>query len=213
MIDLDQKRDALIVVDMQYDFLPLGALAVPGGADIVAPIMKAMDQFHTCIVTQDWHPRGHISFASTHKAHPFATIDLYGQQQTLWPEHCIRTTPGAGLVNGIEHHPHVALVLRKGMNWRVDSYSAFRENWGPKEGGGARRADTGLMGWCLSRGIRRVFICGLARDYCVKYTALDATVGLSPTVLWDLTRAVHPESDDAVRKELLEHGVRIQEGM
>jgi len=187
---LDPVADALLVVDLQHDFLPGGALAVPAGDEVVAPIAALAPRFATVVATQDWHPPGHVSFASSHPGRrPFETVALPQGAQELWPDHCVRGTPGAALHPAL---PDVALtlVLRKGTRREVDSYSAFRENVGPD----GRRPTTGLAAWLAARGGRRVFVCGLARDFCVRWSALDAAAeGLETIVLDDLTRPVFPD--------------------
>lgn len=163
---VDPARDALIAVDVQPDFMPGGALAVPGGDAVVRPINLLLDLFAVSAATQDWHPAGHLSFASSHPgAAPFSTVAAPYGEQTLWPDHCVQGTPGAAL------HPDLraerfAAVLRKGWRKGVDSYSAFTEN--------DRRTATGLAGWLRDQGVRRVFLCGLATDFCVGWSGLDA---------------------------------------
>jgi nicotinamidase/pyrazinamidase len=177
-------------VDLQHDFLPGGALAVGDGDAVVAPIAALAGAFDTVVATQDWHPPGHVSFASAHPGRrPFETATLPQGPQELWPDHCVRGTRGAAL------HPALpdaalTLLLRKGTRREVDSYSAFRENVGPD----GRRPTTGLGAWLKARGVRRVFLCGLARDFCVRASAVDAAAeGLEAVVLDDLTRAVFPD--------------------
>ena len=187
---LHPQRDALVVVDLQRDFLPGGALGVSGGDAVVEPIAALAPRFGTVVATQDWHPPGHVSFASSHPgARPYTTLARAVGPQELWPDHCVRGTPGAALDPALPDAA-VTLVLRKGTRREVDSYSAFRENVGPD----MSRPTTGLGAWLKARGVRRVFVCGLARDFCVKFTAVDAaSEGLDVTVLDDLTRAVFPE--------------------
>lgn len=189
-VGIDRARDALLVVDLQPDFMPGGALPVPDGEAVVAPVAALLPRFAVVVATQDWHPRGHVSFASSHPGRqPYDVIELYGEPQILWPDHCIPGTPGAALHAGLPTEP-IGLILRKGSNPRIDSYSAFRENVGP----GGERSPTGLRGWLAERGIRRVFLSGLARDYCVLWSAEDAAAaGFEVVVLDDLTRAVFPE--------------------
>lgn len=183
------ESDALLAVDLQPDFMPGGALAVAEGDRIVRPIAALARRFGTVVATQDWHPRGHISFASTHGRKPYDSIDLYGHEQTLWPDHCVQGEPGAALHRELPLEP-VSMILRKGANPEVDSYSAFRENFGP----GGVRTPTGLAGWLRERGIRRIFICGLARDFCVLWSAEDAAAaGFAVVVIDPLTRAVFPD--------------------
>lgn len=187
---IDRVRDALLVVDVQHDFLPGGALAVPEGDAIVAPIAALAPAFATVVATQDWHPPGHVSFASCHPGKkPFETLALAQGPQELWPDHCVHGTRGAALHPGLPDAP-ITLVLRKGTHRDADSYSAFRENVGPDGG----RLSTGLAAWLHARGVRRVFVCGLARDFCVRASAVDAAAeGLEAVVLDDLTRAVFPD--------------------
>ena len=186
---IDRDHDALLIVDLQPDFMPGGPLAVADGDQIVAGIAKLTARFSLVVATQDWHPQGHISFATQHGQSPFSTIPLYGSEQTLWPEHCVQGTPGAALHPDLPLH-QVGLVLRKGTYSHIDSYSAFRENLGPD---GVRHS-TGLGALLHARHIRRVFLCGLARDYCVGWSALDAKIeGFAAVVLDDLTRSVFPE--------------------
>jgi nicotinamidase/pyrazinamidase len=204
------KRDALIIVDMQPDFLPGGALGVHDGDRILAPLRRLLeaDLFGLYAATQDWHPPGHISFASTHPGHkPLDVIELYGQEQVLWPDHCVQGTPGAELVRGLPWEM-VSVIVRKATTPDVDSYSTFRNNW-DRHG---ERPPTGLAGYLRERGVRDVWICGLARDYCVKWSAEDAVhAGFTPHVIWDLTRPVDPASDAHVRDALEAAGVVITE--
>ncbi|WP_426700950.1 bifunctional nicotinamidase/pyrazinamidase [Rhodanobacter sp. Col0626] len=210
MRQLLSPHAALVVVDVQPDFMPGGALACHDGDAIVPGIDQLLRQrrFHHVVATQDWHPRGHISFASSHPGHvPFDRITLYEQPQTLWPDHCVQGTPGAAL------HPQVdwsALdaVIRKGRDPAVDSYSGFRENHGPE----GERPSTGLAGWLRERGVDEVFVCGLAREVCVLWTAQDALeLGFRTHLLWDLSRPVTPDSDDATRATLKARGIAIVE--
>jgi nicotinamidase/pyrazinamidase len=184
------QRDALLIVDLQRDFLPGGALGVAGGDQVVAPIAALARRFQTVVATQDWHPAGHVSFASSHPgAAPYTTIARPVGKQELWPDHCVRATPGAALDPALPDEA-ISLVLRKGLRRDTDSYSAFRENMGPD----MTRANTGLAAWFKARGVRQVFVCGLARDFCVRFSAVDgAAEGLTMTVLDDLTRAVFPD--------------------
>lgn len=205
-----RARTALLAVDIQHDFLPGGALAVAGSDAILAPLRRLLEteSFGCVIATQDWHPKGHISFASSHKGRkPFETISLYGRDQVLWPDHCVAGSPGAA------HHPSLPLdkvdaIIRKGTDPKVDSYSAFRNNWDEH----GKRPPTGLAGYLRERGIADVRICGLARDFCVLWSSEDAAeAGFATTVLWDLTRPVDPASDAAVRVALQRKGIRIVE--
>jgi nicotinamidase/pyrazinamidase len=198
----------LVVVDVQPDFLPGGTLPVPGGDAVLAPIRRMLEvgAFPLAVATQDWHPAGHVSFASSHPGRsPMDVIELYGHDQTLWPDHCVQGTAGAQLVADLPWES-VSAIIRKGTLMDSDSYSGFRNNWDAH----GRRPRTGLAGYLRERGVEHVFVCGLARDYCVKWTAEDAAEeGFRTTVLWDATRAVIPASDAAVRKALERNGIRI----
>jgi nicotinamidase/pyrazinamidase len=178
------KNDAcLIVVDVQNDFMPGGALAVPKGDEVVPLINRLASRFENVVLTQDWHPRGHASFASSHPgAKPFETIDLPYGKQVLWPEHCVQGTLGAAL-HGKLDIPHAQLVVRKGHHRDIDSYSAFLE--------ADRRTATGLAGYLKERKLEDLYVCGLATDFCVAWTALDArAAGFRATVLEDACRAI-----------------------
>lgn len=206
--DDDRARTALLVVDVQPDFLPGGALAVPDGDAILAPLAALLERlpYALAVATQDWHPPGHVSFASAHPGRrPFEVIDLHGHPQTLWPDHCVQGTPGAALHAALPW-TRVSAVIRKGADPAVDSYSGFRNNWDAD----GRRPPTGLAGYLRERGVEAVHVCGLARDYCVRWSAEDAAAaGFRTTVLWALTRPVAPASDDAVREALDRAGVRV----
>ncbi|MBR2657849.1 MAG: bifunctional nicotinamidase/pyrazinamidase [Loktanella sp.] len=173
---------ALIVIDVQKDFCPGGALAVAGGDEVVAGINAAMNDFGAVVLTQDWHPAGHSSFASTHDAAPMSMMDMPYGPQVLWPDHCIQGSLGA------QFHPDLTvdradLIIRKGHNPAIDSYSAFFEN--------DRTTPTGLEGYLRTRGINKITLMGLALDFCVAYSALDASkLGLDVTVQLDLCRAI-----------------------
>jgi nicotinamidase/pyrazinamidase len=159
-------RDVLVIVDVQNDFCPGGALAVPDGDAVVPAINRLAAQFAHVVLTQDWHPPGHMSFASSQLGkHPFETIEAVYGQQVLWPDHCVQGTEGAAFHPGLVVR-HAELVLRKGFRLEIDSYSAFREN--------DRRTPTGLAAYMRERGFERLTLCGLATDYCVMYSALDA---------------------------------------
>jgi nicotinamidase/pyrazinamidase len=202
---------ALVVVDLQNDFLPGGALAVAGGDEIVAPIaaLVCAGTWRLVVATQDWHPRGHVSFASSHAhARPFDTTELYGREQVLWPDHCVAGTRGAELCAGVPWERARAIV-RKGTDAAVDSYSGFFDN---RNAAGERPA-TGLGGYLRDCGVAAVSVCGLARDFCVRWTALDgAALGFSTTVLWDLTRSVEPALDGELAAVLRARGVAIRDG-
>ena len=174
---------ALLVVDMQNDFMPGGPLAVPGGDAIIGTINRLARQFATVVLTQDWHGPGHSSFASSHPGRaPFETVEAFYGPQILWPDHCVMGTPGADFHADLDI-PHAGLILRKGTNMAVDSYSAFLE--------ADRRTRTGLDGWLASRGITDVVVCGVATDFCVGWTAIDARqFGLTVTLVEEASRGI-----------------------
>jgi len=176
-------RDALIVVDVQNDFMPGGTLAVPRGDEIVPIVNRLARHFAIVVLSQDWHPPGHISFAASHEGRrPFERIPLEYGEQILWPEHCVQGTEGAAFHPGLSI-PHAQLVVRKGHHPTVDSYSAFVEADGKRT--------TGLAGYLRERGVGHVFLCGLATDFCVAWSALDARkAGFAATVIEDACRAI-----------------------
>jgi nicotinamidase/pyrazinamidase len=198
----------LIVVDVQPDFLPGGALPVPDGDAVLAPIRRLLESrmYPLAVATQDWHPPGHVSFASSHPGRsPLDVIQLHGHDQTLWPDHCVQGTPGARLHEALPWES-ISAIIRKGTAADSDSYSGFRNNWDAH----GERPPTGLAGYLRERGANEVIVCGLARDFCVKWTAEDAAdAGFRTTVLWDATRPVVPASDESVRADLERRGVRI----
>ncbi len=176
-------EDVLVVVDVQRDFCRGGALAVEDGDAVVEPVNRLMERFECVVLTQDWHPAGHGSFAGMHAGRSaYETVEMSYGRQTLWPAHCVQGTPGA------EFHPELRvdraqLMVRKGFRAGIDSYSAFREN--------DRQTATGLAGYLRERGLRRVFLAGLAYDFCVGYSALDAReLGLEAWVVTDACRSV-----------------------
>jgi nicotinamidase/pyrazinamidase len=174
---------ALLVVDMQNDFMPGGALAVPGGDEIIGTINHLARQFTTVVLTQDWHCPGHTSFASSHPGRQvYETFDAFYGPQVLWPDHCVMGTKGAAFHTDLDI-PHAGLVLRKGYHAPVDSYSAFLE--------ADRETRTGLDGWLRSRGITEVVVCGVATDFCVGWTACDARhFGLTVAVVDEACRGI-----------------------
>jgi nicotinamidase/pyrazinamidase len=176
-------QDVFIVIDVQNDFCPGGQLAVAGGDSVVEPIHQIARRFEHIVLTQDWHPAGHTSFASAHAGkRPFETIELNYGTQTLWPDHCVQDSKGAEFHPAL-HLPQAELILRKGFRPQIDSYSAFFEN--------DRETPTGLAGYLDERGLNRVFFAGLAYDFCVGYSALDARrLGLTAVVLRDACRAI-----------------------
>jgi nicotinamidase/pyrazinamidase len=175
--------DALLVVDVQNCFVPGGSLAVTGGDTIVPLINRLARSFENVILTQDWHTPDHVSFASQHPGKkPFELTTLPYGSQVLWPDHCVQGTPGAELVKGLDV-PHARLVLRKGFHKGVDSYSAFLE--------ADKKTQTGLSGYLRTANIQRLFLCGLATDYCVAWSALDARkLGFDAAVIEDACRGI-----------------------
>jgi nicotinamidase/pyrazinamidase len=200
------ERDLLLIVDVQNDFCSSGALAVPHGDEVVSAINRLSRLFQHVVLTQDWHPRGHLSFASSHPgAEAFQVVDVAYGRQTLWPDHCVQQSYGA------EFHPALEtakaeLILRKGFRREIDSYSAFRENDGVTR--------TGFAGYLREREIERVFLAGLAYDYCVRFSAVDArSEGFSAVVIEDACRGIGLEgsaengSMEETRREFAERGV------
>jgi nicotinamidase/pyrazinamidase len=177
-------QDALIVIDVQNDFCPGGALAVPDGDAVIAPIHEIAPHFQHIVLTQDWHPANHSSFATAHAGKkPYQQIELSYGMQTLWPDHCVQGTTGAEFHHALQL-PQAELILRKGFRPQIDSYSAFFEN--------DRITPTGLAGYLRERGLTRVFVAGLAYDFCVGYSALDARrLGLPAFILRDACRAIN----------------------
>jgi nicotinamidase/pyrazinamidase len=177
------NQPTLLIVDVQRDFCPGGALAVPGGDEVVPLINGIAGQYRQVVLTQDWHPADHASFASQHDGHaPFQTKRMHYGPQVLWPDHCVQGAAGAALHPELDV-PHAQLILRKGIHRDVDSYSAFLE--------ADRATPTGLDGWLTSHGVTEVHICGLATDFCVAWTALDARrLGFDATVIEDACRAI-----------------------
>ena len=188
---------ALIVTDVQNDFCPGGALAVPGGDEIVGPINALMGEFQTVILTQDWHPAGHSSFASSHDGKsPYETTEMPYGTQVLWPDHCVQGSSGA------EFHADLNLtradmIIRKGFNPAIDSYSAFFEN--------DQSTPTGLDGYLRTRGISELVMVGLATDFCVNFSALDAAkLGYQVTVQMDLCREIDLDGSLAAAKDAMQ---------
>ena len=197
------SASALIVVDVQNDFCPGGALAVAGGHEIIPVVNRLIAGSDHVFLTQDWHPSGHSSFASSHPGNgPFETVEMPYGTQTLWPDHCVQGTLGA------EFHPALEwskaeLVIRKGFRTSIDSYSAFYEN--------DRKTPTGLAGYLRERGIGDLTLVGLATDFCVAYSAIDAMrLGFNATVLLEGCRAIDlGGSLDAMKQQMAEAGVRL----
>ena len=178
------ETDCLVVVDVQVDFLPGGRLAVARGDEVIAPIERIAPRFAKVVMTQDWHPADHISFASNHDGkEPFETIELPYGTQVLWPDHCVIGSPGADFAPGLALVDRAQLIIRKGFRTSVDSYSGFRD--------ADRQTPTGLAGYLRERGLDRLFLCGLATDFCVAWTALDArAAGFEAYVVEDACRGI-----------------------
>jgi nicotinamidase/pyrazinamidase len=187
------ERDVLIVTDPQRDFCPGGALAVPEGDQIMPLVNRLARHFAHVVVTQDWHPPGYLSFASAHSGRkPFETIEVDYGPQTLWPDHCVQGTAGAAFHSALDI-PHAELVIRKGYHPLIDSYSAFRENDG--------KTPTGLTGYLRERGLERVTLCGLATDFCVYFSAIDARkAGFETSLVLEASRAI--DADGSLARAL-----------
>mgnify|MGYP003575606697 CR=1 FL=1 len=193
---------ALILIDIQNDFLPGGALAVAAG-DTIIPVCNAVQQhFELVVATQDWHPAGHKSFASSHNGKAlFQTIDLNGLEQVLWPDHCVQGTPGADFSPLLEANK-IETIFRKGTDPEIDSYSGFYDN--------GHRKSTGLAHYLKGKGITEVYVAGLAADYCVYFTAKDALAeGFETYIIEDATRAIRTEGFEAAKKDFVQKGGRL----
>lgn len=200
-VRIDDTSDVLLVVDVQNAFVPRGNLAVTRGDEVVAIANRVARAFANVVLTQDWHPAGHVSFASSHPGRrPFEKIRLAYGDQILWPDHCVQGTPDAELHAGLSI-PHAQLILRKGYHPGVDSYSAFLE--------ADRTTSTGLAGYLAARGLRRAFLCGLATDFCVAWSATDARrLGFEALVIEDACRAIDTEGSLAAAwREMAATGV------
>jgi nicotinamidase/pyrazinamidase len=193
---------ALIIVDIQNDFIPGGALPVPDGDAIIPIVNSIQTKFDLVVATQDWHPGDHKSFASMHPGKkPFDVIDLEGLTQTLWPAHCVQGSRGAEFHQSLDMQ-RVEAIFRKGMDSTIDSYSGFADN--------GHRKTTGLSGYLKDRNITEVYICGLAGDYCVYFTAKDAIAhGFRTVLIEDATRAIQEVGFNAAKKDLLKSGGHI----
>jgi nicotinamidase/pyrazinamidase len=206
-VKLDPTHDVLGVIDVQPTFMPGGELPVPEGDRVLGPVNRLLDLFRHAFATQDWHPLGHLSFASSHPGkRPFETILLPYGEQTLWPDHAVQETPGAALHPALRQGP-IELVVRKGFRREIDSYSAFFEN--------DRKTSTALADWLRARGFRRLFFAGLALDFCVAFSAEDAArLGFESYVVLDACRAVGlplggGTTLDAARARMAAAGVRF----
>ncbi|MNS54091.1 nicotinamidase/pyrazinamidase [compost metagenome] len=194
---------ALILVDIQNDFCPGGALAVNEGDRIVPVVNRLLPHFDLVVATQDWHPEGHGSFATSHGKNPGDMHELAGMPQVMWPDHCVQKTEGAEFHPALDMKP-VEAVFRKGTDPAIDSYSGFYDN--------GRKKSTGLVGYLKEKGVTEVFVVGLATDYCVKFTALDAKqAGFDTTVIEDATRGVNLAAGDVDRAiaDMKAAGIRV----
>lgn len=198
------NREALLIIDVQNDFCPGGALPVPEGDRVVPIINRVMKKFEVVVATQDWHPAGHKSFASSHTGkNPYEIINLGGIEQVLWPDHCVQGTWGADLREDLEDGP-IRAILRKGMNLEVDSYSGFRDN--------RREYITGLDGYLKALAVNHLYLVGLAADYCVYFTAMDGLEnGYKVSIILDATRGIDipPGSMEEKLSRFKEQGGKI----
>ena len=193
---------ALILVDIQNDFVPGGALAVPGGDEILPVVNRLQDSFGLIVATQDWHPANHKSFANNHAGKKaFDKVIMHGMDQVLWPDHCIQGSPGAELHRDLNLN-QVEAIFRKGMDAEIDSYSGFYDN--------GYKKSTGLAGYLRERKVKKVYVCGLAADYCVFYTVKDALKENFETyIIEDATRAIDANGFDIAKGEILSTGGQI----
>lgn len=191
--------NALIIIDVQYDFLPGGSLAVKHGDEIVQTINDLQSRYDLVVATQDWHPRGHKSFVTSHPGkEPFEEISLNGLNQVLWPEHCIQGTKGAELVPELLTNA-VEAIFRKGMDKEIDSYSGFFDN--------GRKKSTGMADYLKGRGVTEVAVCGVAADYCVYYTANDALdLGFKSSIIESASKPIDPERYARMKKDFQAKG-------
>jgi nicotinamidase/pyrazinamidase len=194
--------NALILVDIQNDFIPGGHLAVPFGDEIIPLVNELQGLFHLVVATQDWHPASHKSFASNHSnKNPFDKIMLHGLEQVLWPDHCIQGSPGAAFHNNLNMN-RVEAIFRKGMDPEIDSYSGFYDN--------GYKKSTGLAGYLRERKVQKVYICGLAADYCVSYTSKDAVKeNFEAYIIENATRAIDPAGFEKMKDEIIAAGIQI----
>lgn len=199
-----QRNTVLLVIDVQNDFCPEGSLAIGDGDQVVPVVNRVAAEFNRVIATQDWHPYDHVSFAKNHPGkHLHDVVDVNGIKQVLWPAHCVQGTDGA------DFHPalnteHFSLILRKGTDSKIDSYSAFQEN--------DKRTSTGLEGYLRGLRIEHVYLCGLATDYCVFYSAMDAVhLGFRACIIIDACRGVDVPDGNIEKslKKMKEHGIAV----
>ena len=193
---------ALLLIDIQDDFLPGGALAVPDGDQIIPLVNDLQPAFGLVVATQDWHPQGHKSFASSHKGKViFEQVELHGLPQVLWPDHCIQETAGAELSQAVDWKRTEA-IFRKGTNPEIDSYSGFYDN--------GHQKSTGLAAYLRGRGVTAVYLAGLAGDYCVYFTAKDALAeGFDPFVIEDATRSIDQKGFQKAVTDILDRGGKV----
>ena len=195
-------NSALIIIDIQNDFCTDGALAVKDAETIIEPINTVQEDFDTIILTQDWHPKEHRSFASYHDAEVYSNMEMDYGSQILWPDHCIKGSEGANFHKNL-NTDKCDLILRKGCNPKIDSYSAFFEN--------DKKTNTGLEGYLIKKEIKHIYLCGLAFDYCVFYSALDGkNLGFDVFVFQDLTRAINlKNSEEIAKKTMIKKGIKL----
>jgi len=193
---------ALIIVDPQNDFMPGGALETPNGDEIIPMINELQYDFDLVVASQDWHPRNHMRFASQHSGHePFQSIDVDGEEQTLWPEHCVQGSVGAEIHPELKMH-RIEAVIRKGMDPEIDSYSVFFDK--------NRERKTGLSGYLKEKGAQKLYFCGLATDVCVYYSIMDALEeGFEAALITDATRPHEPERFEDLLSRLENKGVEV----
>ena len=189
----------LVIIDVQNDFMPAGALAVPQGNEVVPIINKVLPHFDLIVATQDWHPQNHKSFASNHEQKEvFEVIDLNGLEQKLWPDHCVQNTRGAEFHRELKTEK-IEAIFRKGINTEIDSYSGFFDN--------GHKKITGLAGYLTEKGVNDLYFCGLAADICVYFTLLDALKeGFSATLIEDAARPLDIEGFEGIKTEILKKG-------
>lgn len=195
---------ALIVVDIQNDFLQGGSLAVQGGNEIIPVINSIQEKFDLVVATQDWHPKGHKSFASQHSNKSvYDKIDLNGIEQVLWPDHCVQGTFGAEISSKLNQNK-IEAIFRKGINTTIDSYSGFYDN--------GKLKCTGLGDFLKGRGVKEIFVCGLAADYCVYFTAKDALeLGFTSTIIENATKAIDVSNFENIKRNFIQNGGNIIE--
>lgn len=192
---------ALLIVDMQNDFLEGGSLEVPGGTALIPIINKIQARFPLVVATQDWHPANHQSFAANHQKNPFQVIDLHGLQQVLWPVHCVQETSGAELHKDLKQNK-IEVVFRKGTEPEIDSYSAFFDN--------GKRKNTALSDYLKAKGVTKLYLCGVAADYCVYYSAVDAVnEGFEVFFIEDATKEIAAESYQKAKLEMKQLGIKF----